>query len=75
MMDKQPIINWLLEGDVAIQYQVHRDLLASEKSDLRDRIASEGWGQSFLIFARKRGIGGAVLINPNGFQATIQSWI
>ena len=64
MMDKQPIINWLLEGDVAIQYQVHRDLLASEKSDLRDRIASEGWGAKFLDFRKKEGHWGRGFYQP-----------
>jgi hypothetical protein len=42
------MINWLLEGDVAIQYQVQRDLLGSELPALRQRIAAEGWGAQFL---------------------------
>jgi len=54
-MDKPQIIAWLLEGDVSIQYQVHRDLLSNYTKDLQDRIASEGWGRQFL---EKR--------NPNG---------
>ena len=29
------IVDWLLAGDVAIQYQVHRDLLDEERPDLR----------------------------------------
>lgn len=41
-------IQWLLGGDVSIQYQVHRDLLLTERQDLRDRIATEGWGAQFL---------------------------
>ena len=54
-METQQIINWLLEGDVAIQYQVHRDLLASEIPLLRDRIAGEGWGAKFLSLRKKEG--------------------
>ncbi len=54
-MDKQQIIEWLLEGDVSIQYQVYRDLLGEDRKDLQDRIAKEGWGKQFLS---KR--------NPNG---------
>jgi hypothetical protein len=54
-MDRQQIIEWLLEGDVSIQYQVHRDLLGDDKKDLQDRIGFEGWGKQFLS---KR--------NPNG---------
>ena len=42
------LIGWLLEGDVSIQYQVHRDLLDAERPELRDRITGEGWGAAFL---------------------------
>ena len=42
------LLNWLLAGDVAIQYQVYRDLLDEERPDLRARIANEGWGAQFL---------------------------
>ncbi len=42
-LDERQLIAWLFEGDVSIQYQVHRGLLATEKPDLRDRIATEGW--------------------------------
>lgn len=48
MMNSPQIINWLLEGDVAIQYQVHRDLLDDDRPDLQKRIALEGWGKEFL---------------------------
>lgn len=47
-MNQQQIINWLLEGDVAIQYQTHRDLLDTDRPDLQKRIAREGWGAAFL---------------------------
>lgn len=63
-MNKQQIINWLLEGDVAIQYQVHRDLLASEKPRLQDRIASEGWGAKFLGFRKEEGHWGRGFYQP-----------
>lgn len=33
------IIEWLLDSDVSIQYQVYRDLLKLEKPDLKERIA------------------------------------
>ncbi|MBM2815265.1 MAG: hypothetical protein HW421_2027 [Ignavibacteria bacterium] len=42
------LIEWLLEGDVAIQYQVWRDLLKEDKPDLKERISEEGWGVKFL---------------------------
>lgn len=47
-MKEHRLTKWLLEGDVSIQYQVHRDLLGIEKKSLRDRIAKEGWGKRFL---------------------------
>jgi len=46
--NRQVIIEWLLEGDVSIQYQVYRDLLNAERKDLQARIASEGWGALYL---------------------------
>lgn len=36
-------IEWLLKGDVSIQYQAYRDLLTEERDDLREPIAKEGW--------------------------------
>ncbi len=58
------LIAWLLEGDVSIQYQVHRDLLATEKPDLRDRITTEGWGAQFLGFRKKEGHWGQRFYQP-----------
>jgi hypothetical protein len=46
-----PVLSWLLEGDVSVRYQTHRDLLGSPDEivlGLRDRIAREGWGRRFL---------------------------
>ena len=54
-LSEKNIIPWLLEGDVSIQYQVHRDLLGVEKPELRERIASEGWGEKFLSFRKQEG--------------------
>ena len=47
-MNNQQIIDWLLEGDISVQYQVWRDLLGSDKKKLQARIADEGWGMNFL---------------------------
>lgn len=41
-------IKWLLNGDVSIQYQTYRDLFDEERDDLRERIATEGWGAKIL---------------------------
>lgn len=42
------VIEWLQEGDVALQYQTWRDLLGEEKPSLQARIEQEGWGRRFL---------------------------
>ncbi len=48
MLANQKIVDWLLTGDVAIQYQTQRDLLDNDRPDLQTRIATEGWGARFL---------------------------
>ncbi|MBN2503101.1 MAG: hypothetical protein JXB38_20155 [Anaerolineales bacterium] len=64
MIEDQQRITWLLEGDVSIQYQVHRDLLATERPDLRERIATEGWGARFLSFRKEAGHWGQKFYQP-----------
>ena len=63
-MIKEQIINWLLEGDVSIQYQVHRDLLSVERKDLRNRIAIEGWGAKYLSKRKTDGHWGMKFYQP-----------
>jgi hypothetical protein len=58
------IINWLLEGDVSIQYQTHRDLLGAERPDLQERIATEGWGAQFLSYRKEEGHWGRAFYQP-----------
>ena len=63
-MNTQKIIDWLLEGDVSIQYQVHRDLLSVEREDLKERIYTEGWGAQFLSRRRPDGHWGMKFYQP-----------
>ena len=56
-MISKEIISWLLEGDVAIQYQTHRDLFGVDDPKLQKRIATEGWGKQFLVVQIKLTIG------------------
>jgi hypothetical protein len=63
-MDTHQLIQWLLEGDVSIQYQVQRDLLGSDHKGLRDRIAKEGWGCEFLSRRQKDGHWGKSFYQP-----------
>ncbi len=58
------LIAWLLDGDVAIQYQVHRDLLGQERPDLQARIAAEGWGAQFLAARQPAGHWGRGFYQP-----------
>ena len=58
------IVEWLLRGDVSIQYQVHRDLLGQERPDLRARIATEGWGARFLSKRNPEGHWGQAYYQP-----------
>lgn len=63
MTDEQ-IIHWLLEGDVAIQYQTLRDLLGDEKPSLQKRIEKEGWGARFLALRGANGHWGRAYYQP-----------
>lgn len=63
-MNKDEIINWLLDGDVAVQYQVHRDLFESNQKYLQDRIAKEGWGANFIKRRNQNGHWGQKFYQP-----------
>jgi hypothetical protein len=61
------LIDWLLKGDVAIQYQVSRDLLNVKKTEveiLQDRISTEGWGKRFLDKQKSNGHWGISFYQP-----------
>ncbi len=58
------LVAWLLDGDVALQYQVQRDLLGQERPDLRARIATEGWGAQFLAARQPAGHWGRGFYQP-----------
>jgi hypothetical protein len=63
-MNKQQIIEWLLQCDISLQYQVHRDLLGNDKKDLQERIADEGWGKQFLSKRKLNGHWGLRFYQP-----------
>lgn len=63
-MNFEELIKWLLDGDVAIQYQVHRDLLAKERKDLQNRIQNEGWGKMLLSKRKANGYWGKSFYQP-----------
>ncbi len=64
---KEAIISWLLEGDVSIQYQAHRDLLGADPptlAALQRRISQEGWGAQFLARQNANGHWGRGFYQP-----------
>lgn len=58
------IIEWLLEGDVSIRYQTHRDLLDHTRPELQRRIGDEGWGARFLSCRNADGSWGRGVYQP-----------
>lgn len=59
-----PVIQWLLDGDVSIQYLTQRDLLNNPQPDLQKRIEFEGWGAKFLAQRQPEGHWGNSFYNP-----------
>jgi len=58
-VDENTVINWLLEGDAAVRWQVHRDLLSSSEEKVREerkRIENSGWGLKILSFQGRNDI-------------------
>lgn len=58
------MVEWLLAGDVAVQYQVHRDLLGGDRPDLQARIATEGAGAALLAARTPSGHWGRGFYQP-----------
>jgi hypothetical protein len=58
------ILEWLIAGDVSIQYQARRDLLGDDRARLRARIAREGWGARFLAQRNPDGSWGRGFYQP-----------
>ncbi|MDA3953130.1 MAG: hypothetical protein PF485_05755 [Bacteroidales bacterium] len=63
-MNNKEIIDWLLQGDVSIQYQTYRDLLGEERKELKKRIETEGWGKQFLDKRNENGHWGRSFYQP-----------
>ena len=48
VMARDPVVGWLLAGDVSVQFRTTRDLLHQDGSHLQNRIADEGDGATIL---------------------------
>ncbi|WP_448002949.1 hypothetical protein [Agromyces bauzanensis] len=57
-------LEWLLADDVAVRYQVHRDLLGHDDTELRRRIALEGDGAALLAARGANGHWGRGFYQP-----------
>jgi hypothetical protein len=58
------VLRWLQAGDVAIRYQVARDLLGRDDPTLQSRIAREGWGARLLACRNRDGLWGVRFYQP-----------
>jgi hypothetical protein len=70
-LDRLNVLDWLLDSDPAIRWQVLRDIAgapAAEVARERARVAAEGWGARLLALQREDGTweGGACF--PAGFD-------
>jgi hypothetical protein len=63
-MNNEQLIEWLLEGDISIQFQTWRDLFETENTILQERIAKEGWGLHFLSKQNTNGYWGDSFYQP-----------
>ena len=65
-MRNNQTINWLLEGDVSIQYQVYRDLLQSDDRHLTGRYQATVGGNVYFPARITMDIGDRDFISQNG---------
>jgi hypothetical protein len=67
------LIDWLLESDPSIRWRVHRDLLGSSESTVRDvraKVATEGWGARLISLQDHDGRWGGGDYTPKWISTT-----
>ena len=68
------VIDWLLDSDPAIRWQVMRDLLDSPAEEVaaeRSRVATEGWGAQLLALQPPNGVWGGGAYFPEWTSTTV----
>jgi len=73
MTDDGKLIEWLLEGDPAIRWQVMRDLVGASKETIateRHKVATEGWSARLLSCQDASGMWGGQLYNRKWLSTT-----
>jgi hypothetical protein len=63
-MINERLINWLMSGDVSVQYQAKKYLMTEDDTSLRARISKEGWGRELLSKRNKTGYWGNGFYQP-----------
>src|SRR6187431_1132622 len=59
MAEDDPVVQWLMQGDPAIRWQVLRDLLNASETEVaseRARVEHEGWGARLLALRAPDGL-------------------
>src|SRR3954468_3097427 len=59
MAEDDPVVQWLLQGDPAIRWQVLRDLVNASETEVateRARVEHEGWGARLLALRARDGL-------------------
>src|SRR6478672_4410752 len=59
MAEDDPVVQWLLQGDPAIRWQVLRDLVNASETEVateRARVEHEGWGARLLALRAPDGL-------------------
>lgn len=67
------ILNWLLNGDPSIRWQVERDLMQSSAKTIaadKNRIPKEGWGARLLALQESNGYWGGGMYSPKWTSTT-----
>src|SRR4051812_13170701 len=72
----EPILDWLLESDPSIRWQVMRDLLGESEATVareRWRVAGEGWGARLLDLQGPDGHWGGATFVPRAWVSTMDT--
>lgn len=71
--DVARILDWLMEGDPAVRWQVMADLLGAPAGDVaaeRDRVTTQGWGARLLAAQDPDGLWAGALYSPKWTSTT-----
>jgi len=69
----EEMLDWLMQGDPAIRWQVMRDLLDYEEerySNVRLKVSEEGWGERYLAYQDENGMWGGDIYGPKWISTT-----